>query len=80
MKRILISVGLLAVAVLSAPRLRAQQQQPAAMRPKVLAFFSVGGELDHFLFAQQAMRALGATAGAGAGAGYTLRRPATGRS
>jgi hypothetical protein len=31
----------------------------------VLAFFTPGGELDHFLFAQQAMRAFGAAAQAG---------------
>jgi hypothetical protein len=31
----------------------------------VLAFFTPGGELDHVLFAQQAMRAFGAAAQAG---------------
>ena len=31
----------------------------------MLAFFTPGGELDHFLFAQQAMRAFGAAAEAG---------------
>ena len=31
----------------------------------MLAFFTAGGELDHFLFAQQAMRAFGADAQAG---------------
>ena len=40
-------------------------QQPAAPRPRVLAFFTAGGELDHVLFAQQAMRALAASAGDG---------------
>ena len=40
-------------------------QQPAAPRPRVLAFFTAGGELDHVLFAQQAMRALAAGAGDG---------------
>ncbi len=40
-------------------------QQPAPPRPKVLAFFTVAGELDHWLFAQQAMRAFGARAGEG---------------
>ena len=39
--------------------------QPAATRPKVLAFFTVGGELDHLLFAQQAMRVFGARAADG---------------
>jgi len=33
-------------------------------RPRVLAFFTSGGELDHVLFAQQAMRALTASAAA----------------
>ncbi len=33
-----------------------------APRPKVLAFFTVAGELDHVLFAQQAMRSLAAAA------------------
>ena len=45
------------------PALSAQEPQPA--RPKVLAFFTPGGEIDHVLFAQQAMRAFGAGAGAG---------------
>src|SRR5207344_1314889 len=31
-------------------------------RPKVLAFFTTGGETDHYLFAQDAMRRLGAYA------------------
>jgi len=52
------------VAVCAAPpALCAQEPQPA--RPKVLAFFTPGGELDHVLFAQQAMRAFEAGAGAG---------------
>jgi hypothetical protein len=33
--------------------------QAATSLPKVLAFFTSGGEIDHFFFAQQAMRALG---------------------
>ncbi len=33
-------------------------------RPKVLAFFTTGGETDHYLFAQDAMRRLGAYAAA----------------
>jgi uncharacterized protein len=73
MKRILMIgglAGLLAVSRLASPRLYAEQpQQPAEARPKVLAFFSVGGELDHSLFAQQAMRALDANGGANGGAG-----------
>ena len=40
-------------------------QPPAAPRPRVLAFFTAGGELDHVLFAQQAMRALTAEAADG---------------
>ena len=60
MKRILVSVWCLAVWLPVSASVVAQQ--PAAPRPKVLAFFTAGGELDHFLFAQQAMRALGASA------------------
>ena len=60
MKRILVSVWCLAV-WLPVPA-SGVAQQPAASRPKVLALFTAGGELDHFLFAQQAMRALGASA------------------
>lgn len=44
-------------------------QQTAAPRPKILAFFTTAGELDHLLFAQQAMQALGARSGE---AGYTF--------
>jgi len=33
-------------------------------RPKVLAFFTTGAETDHYLFAQDAMRRLGAYAAA----------------
>ena len=36
----------------------------AARPPKVLAFYTAGGELDHVLFAQQAIRALTANAAA----------------
>ena len=32
--------------------------------PKVLAFFTAGGELDHYLFARDAMRQLGGNAAA----------------
>jgi type 1 glutamine amidotransferase len=56
-------IGCLAAWLLTSPRMLAQQ--PAGTRPKVLAFFTAGGELDHFLFAQQAMRALGVRAGEG---------------
>ena len=42
--------------------------QPA--RPKVLAFFTTGGETDHYLFAQDAMRRLGTNAAA-QGYGFT---------
>jgi type 1 glutamine amidotransferase len=63
MKRILVSVVCVVVTVLALPGLSAQQ--PAAPRPKVLAFFTWGGELDHVLFAQQAMRALSAAAADG---------------
>ena len=66
MKRMLF-IGCLAVSLVTAPHILAQQ--PAAPRPRVLAFFTVGGELDHFLFAQQAMRALGTGASVG---GYTF--------
>jgi type 1 glutamine amidotransferase len=62
MKRILRLAGL-AIWLLVPPF--AFAQQPGAPRSKVLAFFTPGGELDHFLFAQQAMRALAAGADAG---------------
>src|SRR5689334_22920196 len=58
----------LTLVVLASARLLAQQPaaaQAAASRPKVLAFFTSGGELDHYLFAQQAMRAFAARAGEG---------------
>ena len=61
MRRILLAIA--CVAVCAPPALYAQAPQPA--RPKVLAFFTPGGELDHVLFAQQAMRAFGAGADAG---------------
>jgi len=57
------SIAFVAVWFLIAPRMLAQQS--AAALPKVLAFFTSGGEIDHFFFAQQAMRALGANASAG---------------
>ena len=63
MRRILLAIGCIAGTLLTPPSLVAQQ--PQAARPKVLAFFTPGGELDHFLFAQQAMRAFGAAAPAG---------------
>ena len=63
MRRILLAIGCAAAGLLAAPSIIAQQIDPA--RPKVLAFFTQGGELDHFLFAQQAMRAFGAGAADG---------------
>jgi type 1 glutamine amidotransferase len=63
MRRILLAIGCVAATLLTPPSLVAQQ--PQAARPKVLAFFTPGGELDHFLFAQQAMRAFGVAAEAG---------------
>ena len=62
MRRILLAIACLAVSA-APPVLSAQAPQPA--RPKVLAFFTPGGEIDHVLFAQQAMRAFGAGADAG---------------
>ena len=67
MKRILLPCVCLAMCLVVSPCVAAQQ--PAAPRPKVLAFFTAGGELDHFLFAQQAMRAFAAGADA---RGYTF--------
>ena len=55
MQRILLAIGCAAATVLGASSLAAQPS--TAARPKVLAFFNSGGELDHVLFAQQAMRA-----------------------
>jgi uncharacterized protein len=55
MRRISMAIGCVLAALLGPPSLAAQQA--AAARPKVLAFFTSGGELDHVLFAQQAMRA-----------------------
>ncbi|MEO8074892.1 MAG: ThuA domain-containing protein [Acidobacteriota bacterium] len=67
MNKIVVPIGCLAIWVLVP--LCVLAQQPAAPRPRVLAFFTVSGELDHLLFAQQAMRAFGARAGDG---GYTF--------
>jgi type 1 glutamine amidotransferase len=63
MRRILSAIGCAAAIVLGP--LPVVAQQPQAARPKVLAFFTSGGELDHYLFAQQAMRAFAAAAQAG---------------
>jgi len=60
MQRILLAIGCVAATLLIPRPLVAQPSQLA--RPKVLAFFTPGGELDHVLFAQQAMRALAAAA------------------
>src|SRR4029453_14130433 len=51
MRGILLAIGCAAAWLLAAPSVIAQQTDPA--RPKVLAFFTQSGELDHFLFAQQ---------------------------
>jgi uncharacterized protein len=63
MRRILPAIGWLVAGLLGASPAVAQQAEAA--RPKVLAFFTPAGELDHFLFAQQAMRAFSAGAAAG---------------
>ena len=68
MKRILPPLFCLAVSFFVAPSASAAQEAAAA-RPTVLAFFTAGGELDHVLFAQQAIRALTAKS---AEAGYTF--------
>jgi type 1 glutamine amidotransferase len=67
MKRIVCWLWCLAASLLVVPAVFAQE--PAAPRPRVLAFFTPGGELDHVLFAQQAMRALGVSSANG---GYTF--------
>jgi uncharacterized protein len=61
------SISCLAVWIVTAAPIPAQQ--PAATLPKVLAFFTAGGEIDHYFFAQQAMRAIAAGANPG---GYTF--------
>jgi type 1 glutamine amidotransferase len=66
MRRILLAIA--CVAALAFPAASVAQEPPPA-RPRVLAFFTPGGELDHLLFAQQAMRAFAAAAEAG---GYTF--------
>jgi type 1 glutamine amidotransferase len=58
------SIVRLALLLLAAPSILAQQPA-SAPRPRVLAFFTAGGELDHVLFAQQAMRAFAARAADG---------------
>jgi type 1 glutamine amidotransferase len=63
MRQILLAIGFAAAGLVAGPPVVAQQADAA--RPKVLAFFTPGGELDHFLFAQQAMRAFAAGAAAG---------------
>ncbi len=52
----------LAGSVAPQPRRTCSHSSPPPARPRVLAFFTAGGELDHFLFAQQAMRAFGTSA------------------
>lgn len=56
MRKIVLLLALLLIAPLPA---RAQ-----APLPRVLAFFSTGGEIDHYLFAQDAMRQFGSRAAA----------------
>jgi uncharacterized protein len=75
MPRILATICL-ALAFIAPPRVPAQQPGATgataavvASRLKVLAFFTSSGELDHVLFAQQAMRVLAAGAHDG---GYTF--------
>ena len=63
MRRILLAIGLIATTLPGPPS--AAAQPATAARSKVLAFFTPGGELDHVLFAQQAMRAFAAAAADG---------------
>lgn len=67
MSRLLASIALGLACLVSPAGVPAQDVAPP--RPKILAFFTSGGELDHILFAQQAMRELGAKAAKG---GYTF--------
>ncbi|HMF60248.1 MAG TPA: ThuA domain-containing protein [Vicinamibacterales bacterium] len=53
------TAGLLTLALLMTIAVTAWAQPP---RRKVLAFFTTGGETDHYLFAQDAMRRLGTNA------------------
>ena len=63
LKSALSSIAIVLACFLAGPS--ALAQSPAATRPRVLAFFTAGGELDHVLFAQQAMRDLTARAADG---------------
>ena len=63
LKSVLSFIAVAVACLLTSPAVLAQPS--AAARPRVLAFFTAGGELDHVLFAQQAMRALAARAGDG---------------
>jgi len=61
---------LVVVSTILALTATARGQQPARSpeqpsRPRILAFYTVGGELDHVLFGQQAARALAAGQGSG---------------
>lgn len=59
MKRLILALLFLAVGMAGA-----QAQTPATARPRVLAFFDTGGEIDHYFFATQAMRDFSAKANA----------------
>jgi type 1 glutamine amidotransferase len=61
MRRFIQSVTL-AAAMATAWSARADVARPQPARPKVLAFFTAEGELDHYLFAIQAIRWLAANA------------------
>jgi type 1 glutamine amidotransferase len=62
MKRLFL-MALVLVAGLAAAAPTSWAQTPAP-RPRVLAFFDTGGEIDHFFFASQAMRDFSAKANA----------------
>jgi type 1 glutamine amidotransferase len=66
MPRVLLSLALVVAWLVPSS---AGAQPSVETRPRVLAFFTAGGELDHVLFAQQAMRALTSKA---AEHGYTF--------
>jgi type 1 glutamine amidotransferase len=57
------AIGVAAWSLFASAAIGARQSE--ADRPRVLAFFTPGGELDHYLFAEQAMRAFSASAASG---------------